>query len=137
MSVRAATWRGLEEEDVLFFVSHVHAFLCSSSRSGQYATGGDSGESTIVDYCPELYVIASVHVMFTECNLSVDGGHKDIALCCNYVVTVVMTLGCCLLMWIVFWLWFVVVLCALQSCPFVCRPWPMMMTCEAMSSDLN
>ena len=80
------------------FVSHVHAFLCSSSRSGQYATGGDSGESTIVEYCPELHVIALVHVIFTECNISVDGGHKDIAFCCRYVV---MTYVCCLLMWIV------------------------------------
>ena len=80
-------------------VSHAYVFWCLSSRSGQYTTGCDSGESTIVGYCPEMQVIALVHVMYTECDISVDGGHRDGAFCCKYVV---MTYVCCLLMWIVF-----------------------------------
>ena len=73
----------ITQKKTYVFVSHSHV-LCA--RSGQYATGGDSGESPIVDYWPELCVNASFHVMFTECNISVDGGHKDIAFCCEYVV---------------------------------------------------
>ena len=84
------TWRGLTEEDLCFRFS---CTCLACIRSGQYATGCDSGESTIVDYCPELYVIALVHVMCTECNIGVDGGHRDIAFCCKYVV---ITYVCCL-----------------------------------------
>ena len=77
------TWRGLKEEDLCFCFS---CTCLSGIRSGQYATRGDSGESTIVDYCPELHVSASVHVMFKECKISVERGHKDVAFCCEYVV---------------------------------------------------
>ena len=122
------TWRGLKEEDLCFCFS---CTCLSGIRSGQYATRGDSGESTIVDYCPELHVSASVHVMFKECKISVERGHKDVAFCCEYVV---MTYVCWCELFFLFW--FVVVLRALRSCMFVCRPWPMMRTCEDVSSDL-